>query len=106
MSFEFPMKSPILVRVDADLSDLAPVYLEKRIKDLSQVVQFIHAAEFHKIEEIGHMMKGNASLFGLDFIAENAALLENFANLKNVAKILEISELMLRFLQCVQFEVN
>lgn len=96
--------SNVRICVDADLVDLVPDYIEKRKAELSLIPDFIKRDDFVSIQRIGHRLRGNASLFGLDWLAEKGTELENVARSEEQEAILSIGKQMYDYLNKVEFE--
>jgi HPt (histidine-containing phosphotransfer) domain-containing protein len=104
MNSQEKSESPFIAQVEEDLEDLAVRYLEKRKVELNRIRRMIEEENFQEIELIGHRIKGNAALFGLDVLGEWGASLEEAANRKESGKILNVSTEMQTFLKRVRLQ--
>lgn len=66
----------LVVKVDADLEDLIPGFLENRVKDVIFLKEAIDRKDFEAIRILGHSMKGFGSGYGFDRISEIGLELE------------------------------
>jgi len=62
------MEEKISVRIDKDLEDLIPGYLENRRKDIAAIAEALSGGDYEKIRVIGHGMKGSGGGYGFDGI--------------------------------------
>ncbi|MBF0260753.1 MAG: Hpt domain-containing protein [Magnetococcales bacterium] len=69
----------IVVRIDADLAEIAPGYLENRRKDLEQMPQALASGDFNLLRTLGHRMKGSGAGYGFDAISEIGRAIEEAA---------------------------
>ena len=58
------------VVVPQDLSDLIPVFLENRKKELQQLRVAVIQNDFEQLRQIGHRMKGVGVPYGFDRVSE------------------------------------
>ncbi len=73
------MGDRIKVRVDPDLEDLVPGFLENRRKDVGRLTEFLQVPDFTEIRMIGHSMKGAGGGYGFDEITEIGSAIEEAA---------------------------
>jgi HPt (histidine-containing phosphotransfer) domain-containing protein len=66
----------IIVKIDIDLKDLIPGYIENRRKDIHNLQAAILQKDYNAIRFIGHGMKGSGSGYGFDQISELGHMLE------------------------------
>ena len=84
----------IIVRVDNDLADLIPGFLENRHKDVKAIQEAIEQGNYETIRVLGHTMKGAGGGYGFDTITDIGAALEQSAKEKNSVEIgKQVSEL-------------
>ena len=60
----------IVVRVDPDLEELIPEFLENRHKDIKSITQLLTDGNFEDIRLLGHSMRGSGGGYGFDRISE------------------------------------
>lgn len=71
-----------VVRVDPDLEELIPEYLENRHKDVETITQLLKDEDFENIRILGHSMKGSGGGYGFDRISEIGKSIEDAAKAK------------------------
>ena len=69
----------VRVRVDADLAELIPGYLEHRRRDVEAIAAALAHADYEHVRILGHNMKGSGAGYGLNQITEIGASLEQAA---------------------------
>ena len=69
----------ITVKVDPDLAELVPGYLENRRKDIQSIKESIGRDNFASIIMIGHSMRGSGGGYGFDYVSEVGKLIEEAA---------------------------
>jgi len=69
----------IRVRVDPDLADLIPGFLDNRRKDLATIQEALDRNDFETVRVLGHSMKGAGGGYGFDAITDIGAALEEAA---------------------------
>jgi len=82
-----PSGDKIIVRVDPDLEDLIPGFLENRHKEIQSVFEALARDDYAAIATIGHTMKGVGGGYGFDAITDIGRSVEQAAKDKNRAKI-------------------
>ena len=73
----------IQIRVDPDLQDLIPGYLENRGKDLLVYQQALEKGDFDSIGILGHSMKGSGGGYGFDDLSSIGRAIEDAAKNKD-----------------------
>ncbi len=74
------MGEKIVVRIEADLEDLIPGYLDNRHEDVNRISNALTDNAYEEIRSIAHSFKGSGAAYGFDQISligeemENAAL--------------------------------
>jgi len=92
----------IVVRVDADLEDLIPGYLQNRHQDVESILQAVDKQDFETIKVLGHTMKGTGGGYGFDAISEMGRDLETAAIEAKVPAIRQKAATLLAYLQAVE----
>jgi HPt (histidine-containing phosphotransfer) domain-containing protein len=69
----------ITVKIDPDLEDLIPGYIENRHKDIRAMEEALAKGEFETVRVLGHSMKGSGGGYGFDGITEIGRSLEQAA---------------------------
>jgi HPt (histidine-containing phosphotransfer) domain-containing protein len=62
--------------IPVDLEDLAKDFLENRRNELAELRSLVEQADFKKLEQIAHKIKGNGGSFGFPRISEIGKRLE------------------------------
>ena len=78
----------ILVRVDPDLADLIPGFLDNRRKDIAVMQEALKHDDFETVRLLGHSMKGAGGGYGFDGITDIGAALEEAAKDNNPGTVL------------------
>jgi HPt (histidine-containing phosphotransfer) domain-containing protein len=73
------MNETILIKVDADLADLIPGFLDNRHRDVARLESLVAQGDFAEIQRIGHSMKGVGGGYGFDEISVIGADVEKAA---------------------------
>lgn len=95
-------RGKIVVKIDPDLEELIPGYLNNRSKDIQDVQDALNNADFASIQRMGHTMKGSGGGYGFDFISAIGLALEEDAKEKNVQKIQKSLQDLCDFLEQVK----
>ncbi|MEO5345630.1 MAG: Hpt domain-containing protein [Magnetococcus sp. YQC-9] len=77
------MPERIVVRIDADLAEIAPGYLANRRKDLELLPQALASGDFAQLRTLGHRMKGSGAGYGFDGISKIGRAIEEAAKQEN-----------------------
>jgi hypothetical protein len=77
----------IEVRIDPDLQDLVPGFLENRRKDVDRLGKLVQVPDFAEIRLIGHSMKGAGGGYGFDEITDIGSAIEEAALEEDTATI-------------------
>ncbi len=82
------------IKVDADLKDLMPVYLQGRRDELPLIAALLEKGDFAGLKAIGHKLHGSGGGFGLDYLTELGRRMENSAaNCEKAALSAQAAEL-------------
>jgi hypothetical protein len=91
----------IYIKIDEDLLELAPAYLENRRRDIAAIKGHLESGRFEAICSIGHSMKGSGGGYGFYYISKLGAGLERAAARADSAAILNILSAMSLYLERV-----
>ena len=69
----------LLVRIDRDFEDIAPIFLTNRHKDVQTLHRALAEADFATIQMLGHRMKGDGGGYGFHRISDIGAAMEQAA---------------------------
>lgn len=89
----------IIVRVDSEIEDLVPGYLENRRKDIITIRAALGNGDFDAIRVIGHSMKGSGGGYGFDKITELGRSIELAARGCNHEDIVKFLDELLVYLE-------
>lgn len=92
----------IVVRVDADLEDLIPGYLQNRRQDVDSILQALEKRDFETIRVLGHTMKGTGGGYGFDTITEVGSGLEEAAKEADLPSIRQQAAALFAYLQAME----
>lgn len=77
----------IMIKVDPDLVDLIPGFIEKRNSEIPIMWDSLKKKDFATLQSLGHKLKGNAGGYGFDQMGEMGAAMENGAKANDAAAI-------------------
>ena len=80
-------KEKIVVKVDPEIADLIPGFLNNRKKDIEYMESCLEVQDFEQIERLGHSMKGSGAGYGFVGITEIGRLIEIAGKEKDVEGI-------------------
>jgi HPt (histidine-containing phosphotransfer) domain-containing protein len=95
-------RGAILVRIDPDLEELIPGYLQNREKDIQSMTEALGKNDCETIRILGHSMKGSGGGYGFDDITEIGRLLEGAAKEGNIERIRAIIEELAAYLKQIK----
>jgi CheY-like chemotaxis protein/HPt (histidine-containing phosphotransfer) domain-containing protein len=91
-----------VVRIDADLSDLVPNFLEHKRDDVQKIAAAIEAGDYETLSQVGHKMKGEGGSYGFDAITMMGGALEEAAKIKDQAAVRHWASELTAFLETVE----
>ena len=68
-----------LVKVAKDIADLIPTYLSNRRKELESLRAALAAADFEKLRQLGHRMRGVGNSYGFERVTSLGKEIEDGA---------------------------
>ncbi|MBF0423232.1 MAG: Hpt domain-containing protein [Magnetococcales bacterium] len=92
----------LVVKVDQDLEDIAPGYLENRRKDVGLLSTALEQNDFNTVKMIGHRMKGSGAGYGFDFISETGSRIEQAAIARNTPIIRDCMDQLTDYLDSIE----
>ncbi len=92
------------IKVDADLKDLMPVYLQGRRDELPVIVLLLAKGDFAGLKAIGHKLHGSGGGFGLDFLTELGVRMEKSAAGCDKAQLAAQAAELKEFLETLEIE--
>lgn len=76
-------KERIIVRVNPEIGDLVPGFLENRRRDVESLRRALAQNDYETVQITGHSMKGSGSGYGFDAITEIGRNIEEAAKRKD-----------------------
>ena len=70
------MSEKIIVKIDPDLEDLIPGFLNNRANDVSTIRSLLDSGDLDQSRILGHSMKGAGGGYGFDRITEIGGIIE------------------------------
>jgi HPt (histidine-containing phosphotransfer) domain-containing protein len=92
----------IIVRVDEDLADLIPGFLNNRQQDIKIMNEGLEGGDYETVRTVGHSMKGSGGGYGFDGITEIGRSLEIAAQEQDTEKIREWLRELSYYLEIVE----
>jgi HPt (histidine-containing phosphotransfer) domain-containing protein len=92
----------IQVRVDADLEELMPRFMENRREDIKAIESALAAGDFETIETVAHGLKGSGGGYGFDEITRIGIALERAAKVQSRGDIQKSLDHLARYLTQVE----
>lgn len=77
----------IIIEVDSDLEDLIPGFLERRQQDLQTLRDALNSADFARIGQLAHTLKGVGGGYGFDAITSISQQLQQAAENRSATEI-------------------
>ena len=87
---------------DPDTAPLAPTFLQNRREDVETMRALIEAAEFGRVQSIGHKMKGTGTSYGFPIISRIGAQIELAAHQNDAATLERLVKDLEEYLRCVK----
>lgn len=93
-----------IIKVDADLAELIPAYLEHRREEAARLPALIEAGDFDSLWGIAHKLHGSGGGFGLDFLTEIGERMESSAKARDKAALTALAAELKEFLDSVEIQ--
>jgi len=90
-----------VVRIDKDLEDLIPGYIENRHKDIKSISASLEKGDYETIRILGHSMKGSGGGYGFNEITTIGMFIEKAAKENSAEEIKNWLEKLLKYLEKV-----
>ena len=78
---------PVIVKVDPDLEDIIPRFLQNRQRDIGAILDALDKNDYETIRILGHNMKGAGGGYGFEFITDVGGSIEQAAKNKDADEI-------------------
>jgi signal transduction histidine kinase/DNA-binding response OmpR family regulator len=92
------------VRVDPDLADVVPGYLDKRRRDIPQYRQALQGGDFQTVRMLGHKMRGTGAGYGFDQLTALGKSIEEAALAADSAAAAAAVDQVERYLAAVELD--
>jgi len=100
------LSDKIFVRVDPDLEDLIPGFLQNRARDVGSIRDLLKQRDYDAIKILGHSMKGAGGGYGFDPITDFGARIEQAATAADEGAISEAVEQLDDYLSRVEVVIE
>jgi len=77
----------IIVRIDPDLKELVPEFIQRRHTDVAMIAAALRKDDYEAIRILGHSMKGAGGGYGFDVISDIGRNLEQAAKNRQTEEI-------------------
>ncbi|WP_022850336.1 hybrid sensor histidine kinase/response regulator [Limisalsivibrio acetivorans] len=104
----FPDEEPVNrleVKVDAEIADMIPGYLERRKEDCSKIHTLASEGEFEELKRLGHTLKGTGASYGFLEISRIGKELETAADNRDNSGASALAEELQNYLDNVVYSV-
>lgn len=98
------MTEKLIIKVDEDLEEIMPRYLEIRQKELLELESAVEAENFEQIRMLGHKLKGTGSAYGFDELSRLGSLIEDKACDKDMNEVPHYTSEIRTFLDNLEIE--
>ncbi len=92
----------IIPRVDIELKELIPGFLENRHKDIQSILKALDQDDYETARILGHSMKGSGAGYGFDPITDIGRSIEQAANDRNPEEIRKRVDELLNYISRVK----
>ncbi len=96
------LEGRIFARVDSDLMELIPGFMENRRQDVRAIMESVEQKDFEVIRVLGHDMKGSGGAYGFDAITDLGGCLEQAARGEDPTEILKLASELANYLDRVE----
>ncbi len=98
------MNNTFIIKVDEDLEEIMPRYLEIRHKELVELEEAVKAENFDQIRMLAHKLKGTGSAYGFEELTRLGKLIEDKATAKIMEEVPESTAEIRKYLENVEIE--
>jgi HPt (histidine-containing phosphotransfer) domain-containing protein len=78
---------PFHVRIDPDLADLVPGYLDHRRQDVQKAREHLERGDFEAVRVVGHSIAGSGGTYGFPGITRIGRLIERSGQAKDAEAV-------------------
>ena len=101
-----PPPSSVVVEVASEISDLVPMFLQRRHRDLQTVTDDIADERFDRIFDVGHKVKGSGAAYGFTKLSELGGRLEHAGQQRDGLAAIRALLQIQRYLESVEVRVS
>ena len=94
----------LVVRVEPDIQDVVPAYLDKRRKDIPTYRRALENQDFETLSMLGHKMKGTGAGYGFPVLTEIGGAIERAALSKDSGSIAADVDRLARYVDNVKLD--
>jgi PAS domain S-box-containing protein len=95
-----------VVRIDPDIQDLVPRFLETQRTNASRILELCAASDFDSVRRIGHNMKGTGKGYGFDVISGIGHSIEQAAARSHSDEVERLARELSHYLASVQWQAG
>jgi HPt (histidine-containing phosphotransfer) domain-containing protein len=92
----------IIVRVDPDIEDLIPVFLDKLEEEIQAVPGLLDRTNYEEVRTWGHSLKGAGSGYGFDFVTQIGQSIELAAKAQDPEEVRRLVAELSTYLEWVE----
>jgi len=92
----------IIVRVDAEIKDIIPIFFEKLHEEIENALESLQEGAYETIQIWGHSLKGAGWGYGFDAVSEIGQALEQSAKTQNSEEVRKLMEELSTYLEHVE----
>ena len=92
----------ISIKVDPEIQDLIPGFLDNRIHDIETMKEALAEEDYETIRVLGHRMKGNGAGYGFEAITTIGQFLEQSAKEEDPDEILRWIDELSTYLERIE----
>ena len=94
----------IVYKIDSDLKEIIPNFMNGRKKDIGLLETAIKESDFAEIQSIGHKLKGNAGSYGFDGLGDIGHGIEKAAKESKLEEIEQLFDDYKKHLEQIEIE--
>ncbi len=92
----------ILVKVDAEIEDIIPIFFETLQEEIETGLESLQQGHYETIQFWGHSLKGAGLGYGFDAISEIGQSLEQFAKTYDAKQVRKLVDQLSAYLKLVE----
>ena len=91
-----------IIKIDPDLEELIPGFLENRVKDVASLQEALTDENYQTMQSIGHSLKGVGGGYGFDGMSELGAGIEAAAKQQDISDLSELIKKLDQYMQNIE----